>query len=457
MQANSIPSIHISSAEVITNLGAEHAPFSPNAHLRIFIWTDILAALLQGIGLGLVFSGAIPAGKWRIVLPPQATAGQSVLFIGLLLQSLGLAAALTSLTITYVRAGKADRKYAYSTFQRRDGAGYVALTPRSKTFLAILPLAGVCVLVRCAYRAAAAWGGLGSPIARDELLWLVAEGVLLTEAMVTLAVFHPAIWLDDRAHDRRSAGGGAGRHHDVEEAGANNKRDYPGTRKSIFSMASGAGKRVSSATTIGDMQEALHARDSRGANPNEMSHLIFQSHLIAPSDAGSSANNSRRGSSGSSGSSQPDPYIHHGLYDDDASPYDTRIRSQPYAEEEDIADIYNHNNHVITPETRGFSPLEAEAEEDRISIAPEVPRKSSKRMSRLLTTSPGTDIAAAAASGSNTATSGEEEDSDDEDDDRLEVESVVLPLRKPSRREPTDDAMEEVVLRSTRSMSLYSQ
>lgn len=456
----------------------ENAPFSANAHLRIFVWTDILAALLQGIGLGLTFTGAVPAGTWGIILPPTAPAGQSVLFAGLFLQSLGLAGALACLTITYIKAGKADRKYGYTTFHR-DGAGYVPLNPRSKTFLAILPLAATCVLVRCTYRAAAAFAGLlESAIARDETLWLVAEGVLLTEAMVTLAVFHPAIWLDDGKVT-------APRRQDVEStAAAGAGREGARTRMSIFSMATsssrGGAKRFSSTSSLGEMQQQAQmqqthhrdARDSR-AELHEVSQLIFQSHLIAPSDAGSSqpsssAPNSRRGSavSSASSSSHPSPYMdqdqhHTGLYDD-ASPYDRR--GNQYSEENSTA--------VVSPPLRDLSSPEAEGDTDEESIAPEVPRKSSKRisrdinneievprksskrMSRLL--SPANTTTAAVVAEPSSAY--DEDDDDESDSDTLEVRSVDLPLRKPSRRETADDdGMEEVALTSTYSTSLYSQ
>lgn len=300
--------------------------------------------------------------------------------------------------------------------------GYVPLSPRFKVFLAVLPLAAACVLVRCAYRTAAAWGGLlDSDTARDALLWLVAEGVLLTEAMVTLAVFHPAVWLEDETHGRRSQH----HHHDVEETGG-----LKGGRSSIFSGI-GGGKRLSSATTLtaADIEER-QKRDSR-ANLNEVSQLLFQTNLIAPSDAGSSTpSGSRRGSAGSHDHDHDHDHDNelrrnHPLYD--ASPYD--VRDGRYSED-------------ITAESRVMSPLEAEAEEDRISIAPEVPRKSSKRISRVL--APDTRVEA-------------EEEEEEDDDDRLDIESVVLPRRKPSRRETTDDTMEDVALTSTYSQSVYSQ
>lgn len=460
----------------------------------------------------MAFSGAQPAGStsWRIVLPPQAAAGQSVLFAGLLVQCLGLAGALACLTATYMRAGHADHKYAaYSTpsFPRGNGNGALPLTPRSKIFLAILPLAGVCVLVRCAYRAAAAWDGLASPVTRDNVLWLVAEGVLLTEALVTLAVFHPAIWLEDDDDKTRRR-----RDNDMEEAAAG-----PGaraadkmTRSSLFSMGSygystRAAKRLSYATSIGDMREPEHAHmqpppqqrdgdDDEEGNPSraaaadlhhhdEASQLMFQSRLIAPSDAGSS----RRGSSGSS---QPDPYLHlhrPGLYDEDASPYDDaspRGRNHRYDDDAHVR---------ISPDTRDLSPLEAEAEADRVSIAPEVPRKSSKRVSRLLSPGSGSDAVATSSIGASTDDEDDDDDDDEsfvevprksskrvsrllvpptpaahddeddyDDDDRLDVESVILPLRKPSQKETTteddDEAVEQATLKSKYSVaSMYSQ
>lgn len=399
--------IHLCAAQVLHVLGTEHAVLSPNAHMRVFIWSDLLAGLLQAVGLGLTFSRAKQAGPWGILLPHQAGPGQDVLYAGLLLQTLSLAAALSLLAIAYFKAGKADRKYGYTTFHR-DGAGYVPLTPRFKTFLVILPLAGVCVLVRCAYRSAAAWGGIGSPIARDQILWLVAEGVMLTEAIVTLVAFHPALWLDDGISDRMQGD-------DAEHDG--NRTSKLGKRLTVGTFATG----------MTDLEHG-NVRDSR-QDLGDISQVIFSSALIAPSDVSSDGSPSRRGSAGE--------YGHEHVIRDTA-----QMTSSPYDPHLPPARRYSQD---ITAESRALSPLEAEEEADRVSIIPEPPRKSSKRISRAL----------------EMARLQQQQRDEDEEDDRLEVASVVLPPRKPSKRETNhggrEDDLEDVALTSTYSQSLYSQ
>ncbi|ROV97580.1 hypothetical protein VSDG_04591 [Cytospora chrysosperma] len=393
--------IHLCTAQVLTTLGTEHAILSPNSHLRVFIWTDLLAALLQAIGLGLTFSLAKQSGSWGITLPAQAGPGQAVMYAGLLLQTLALAAALILLAVAYVRAGKADRKYGYTTFQR-DGTGYVSLSPRFKTFLAVLPLAGVCTLVRCAYRTAAVWGGLGSDTARDEVLWLAAEGVMLTEAMVSLAVFHPAIWLEDGIRRRSSSV-------DAEQGGV---------------AASKLGKRLTVGSFATEMDEPRN-RDSRQDLEDEFGRVLFPTSPMAPSDASSPGSTSRRGSAAE----------REQLYQ--TSPYDPRDGSG------------GRHSEDITSESRGLSPLEAEAEEQRRQETEsfiEPPRKSSKRMSRMLQLQREAEAAAAEAEA--------------QADDRFEVESIQLPSRKPSRRDTVrrrDDDLEDVTLKSSYSFSVYSQ
>lgn len=450
-------SIHLSTAQVLTTLGAEHAPLSPNAHLRLFIWTDIVSLLLQGIGLGLTFSGARAAGPWGLLLAAQGHVGQTIVFIGLLIQALSLAGALSLLATTYVKAGRADRKYSYTAFHLRGGPAPAPLSARFKIFLVVLPLAGVCVLVRCAYRTAAAWGGLGSALARDEVLWLVAEGTLLTEAMVSLAVFHPALWLADASGSGSDGSQRRDRHpqhhHDVE-----------GGPVGVGMLGVGGnGKRFSSGTTLTlTMADTLDfgaaARDSRhDLAEAETGHLMFSPNLIAPSEAGSSERaGSRRGSDGSSVGGggggghvrvfQADPYYR---YEDNQSPYDPAPVA-PVAPAPALAREYSAD---ITAETRGLSPMEAEAEEDRLEVESFVqpPRKSSKRQSMVKRPAVDEDDQLEAASFVSPPRKSSKRKTT-QDEDRLEVESIELPPRKPSKRD-TIHARED----DLDAVSLYSQ
>lgn len=424
-------SIHLATAQVIAQLGAQHAPLSPAAHLRAFLWTDIACLCVQALGLSLTFSGARAAGPWGLMLPARAHTGQTILFAGLAAQTAALAAALAVLAVTYVRAARADSTQAYTAFgppRRRIGEpsdGHAASrSPQFKLFLAALPLAGACVLVRCAYRTAAAWGGIGSPIAKDLLLWLVAEGALLTEAMVSLAVFHPALCLDDGGS---SSSGGRARTQDLEAGRPQliGKRYSSGT---LMSMADMSERK---------MHEHHHPQNFGDGEGGEGSQLMFSSNVMAPSEAGSSdAAGSRRGSAG--GVLEENPYYHYedtfansstGPYEHGPGPYDARYSPD------------------VSAEPNALSPTEAEAVEDRLETESFVqpPRKSSKRQSRVLSL---TEAQLAA----------EAEDQVDDaesfvmpprksskrvlparglsvrsDDDHLEVASFVLPSRKPSR------------------------
>lgn len=474
--------IHLCTAEVLTTLGPSHAPLSPNAHLRLFIWSDIIVLFIQGLGLGITFSGgARAAGPWGLLLQGPGHTGQTILFAGLLLHTLTLATALSLLLATYVKAGRADRRSygAYHSTQTSPGHAPppAPFSARFKAFLVVLPLAGACVLVRCAYRTAAAWDGLGGSIARDDMTWLVAEGLLLTEAMVTLAVFHPAFFLEGGGDNVAAAA-------DDVEAGGRKRRPA-----SSFMN----GKRVSSGTTLSmaDLDEAADEEKQRhgGRDPrHEASHLIFSPNMVmAPSDHSESSESggSRRGSG--AGVLQADPYYRY-----ETSPYDSDRR---FLSDEEVD---------ITAETRGLSPMEAEAEEARrradaesFVVAPprksskrvsrileeqdvvddpfevesfvEPPRKSSKRMSRTAARqeSDGEDEEGARFAGSSfepprksskrtsrllvpTAA----DNDDDEDDDGVEVASFVLPPRKPSRRETLRKKEREGTLDS---VSLYSQ
>lgn len=474
--------IHLATAEAIAVLGATHAPLSPAAHLRTFIWTDIASLCIQSLGLSLTFSGARAAGPWGLMLPARAHTGQTILFAGLLLHTLSLAASLVVLAVTYVRAAARansgsnnnnyNDKHAYtSTTTTTTRASLItALSPRCKLFLAALPLAAACVLVRCAYRAAAAWGGLGSPIARDQLLWLVAEGALLTEAMVSLAAFHPALCLCLDGGNERTQDLEAGRSGGIMGDDDNNKR-YSAAgaiSKTTLSTTSSSPERgemrmMQQHEEEGDAAEAMLAHEGS-------SRVMFSSNVMMapPSDAGSSSSSeeealwSRAHARASVGTVlDADPYYR---YED---PFAT-----PQEEEEDEGHSpYNGrffedaaDDHIALPGSRDNNNT---AEEDRFETESfvEPPRKSSKRLSRAL--SPPSSAAITAQEGylaaeaeglmgspsrsgsvvlspprkSSKRLSQQQQPAAPvrglsvrtEEEDRLEVASIMLPSRKPSK------------------------
>lgn len=325
------------------------------------------------------------------------------------------------------------------------------LSPRFKTLLVVLPLAGVCTLVRCAYRCAATWGGLGSATARDEVLWLVAEGVLLTEAMLSLAVFHPAVWLDGEG--TRPAGGWCARGGgtaDVEQGGAGmgpSKLDKRLTVGTFATADTAGGLPYGSRDSRQDLEEIAPAVGGGGGGGRR---VLFSTNLIAPSDVSSSPGGSAAGADSRRGSSIADAHEHEHeherLYQTDPypCPYDNLGPPQRDATMRTTTTTSSRYSQDITSESRGLSPLEAEAEAERQEAESFIqpPRKSSKRLSRVLEQQ-------------------RRELEEMEEAARREIDSIVLPSRKPSRRDTVrtrdGDVAEDEALTSTYSQSLYSQ
>lgn len=388
---NSHPRIHFATAEVLPFL----TPTKPSStfltpHPRLSMGTDIVALVIQAIGLALTFPQAQAAGLWGLTLPAQAHTGQTILFIGLLVHTLSIATSLTLFAIAFVRMGQQQHHYAVPVDSHKNEAP--ALSPKSRTFIIALLLATGAVLARTVYRTAASWGGLFStPLARDQVGWLVAEGVLLTEAMVSMAIFHPSLWLEAQQPQ----------HHAVDVEGG-----------LTLGVGRPNGKRISSGSTIlsslsspqlehhdDDMAARMMHHDlnrqhlGQDDDIAEVRQLLFSSHIIPPpmSEAGSSQNSgSRRGSR----VLPENPYYHFEETEEDA-PYDpalptiTRRDASPYSEEEGRFSYHSRNpSGNVLAESRGLSPLEAEAEQERrqvddgfVVLSP--PRKSSRRKSLL--------------------------------------------------------------------------
>jgi len=197
-------SIHICIRDAIRTLGVEHSPISERHLMGSAVATNVLAGVAQGFGLALAFSRTRLESDSTNLLGRK---GQYIAFSGFIMQAFSLALRLLLLVaIVLPRAVRAHRQFGYTTFHK--DRGYVPLSSRTKIFIGVLPVAMLFVILRCAFRAAYLWIGLDSFLARDsEVGYIVGEGVLFMVALVTLTIFHPAIWLDDGKDGIRSSSG----------------------------------------------------------------------------------------------------------------------------------------------------------------------------------------------------------------------------------------------------------
>lgn len=364
--------------------------------------------------------------------------------MGLLFQTLTLAGALALLAAAYARAGRADRTYGYAAATTSHRRGYAPLPPRLKISLAVLPLAGACVLVRCAYRTAASWGGIGSAAGRDQVAWLVAEGILLTEVLVSLGMFHPALWAGDVGNGRSQA-------YDVE---------------GLARVDGAPGKRLSSGTTLSMADVSVRTPADHAA---AMSPSMFSSELMAPSEAGSSTG-SRRGSDSGAKVLEANPYYR---FEEDEGA--SGMRRGPY-------EAARRDSEDITAETPHLSP---DIEEDRLGpLSYDLPRRQPSKQGTVSTQNDDWEVESFVLpprmpSTRNPARGARDDDLEDlaqsstyssslqpsragtmrgREQEDWEVASFVLPPRMPSKRDKTlQERRAEGELGRSDSVSLYSQ
>lgn len=295
---------------------------------------------------------------------------------------------------------------------------------------------------------------MGSPVARNALLWLVFEGALLTEALVALAAFHPALWCLDSNNNNNTP-------HDIE-AGKGGKRFSAATTLSMADLSPLSPERKVLRHVSSDGGERsrlmMFGRDSAGGG-----HGI----MAAASEAGSSDAAMPGSRRESAAVLAEDP--HYSYEDPFATPREDDRGEDPYEA--------RFSEDITRGGSRSWEDDDGERFETESFVQP--PRKSSKRLSRanvVVRSPPPASSQAALLAIEDRLNDGDDDDAESfvqpprksskrmsappparglsvrsEEDDRLEVASIMLPSRNPSkistapRREDLD------------AVSLYSQ
>lgn len=99
-------------------------------------------------------------------------------------------------------------------YARRAGAG--GFDTRAKIFLTGLATASVLILLRCAYRVAELKDGYSGQIIREEVPFIVLEGVVIVLAAVALFFGHPGV-LEGGSQGRKKQGWGSGDSSEMNE------------------------------------------------------------------------------------------------------------------------------------------------------------------------------------------------------------------------------------------------
>lgn len=161
---------------IVMEFGEQWSRLKPKWYTWIFITADIVSLVLQAIGGGTAAT-ADPGSK-------ALDTGTDLMIAGIVWQVVSL------LAFGYFLC-----EYTFRTWRRQSELSLHATTlicsTKFRLFIGAVIIAYLTIFVRCVYRIPELTGGWGSPLMRNEVEFIVLEGVMIVIAVMALTVFHP--------------------------------------------------------------------------------------------------------------------------------------------------------------------------------------------------------------------------------------------------------------------------
>jgi len=145
--------------KLVLVFGKQYSRLSPNAYAYIFISSDVVSIILQGVG------GSISAVATEKAFLDQ---GVNIMIAGLVSQVFTLFV-FAALCVNFGLRCYKDREHMPSANLKLAGS------KRFKLFLASTSVAFLCIFVRCCYRVAELCDGWGSEIMRKEGEFIILD------------------------------------------------------------------------------------------------------------------------------------------------------------------------------------------------------------------------------------------------------------------------------------------
>jgi hypothetical protein len=168
--------IYLTLKHIVINFGQQWSRLSPVWYTRIFITGDIFSLVLQGAGGGLA-STADDGSDLQDV-------GTNLMIAGVIVQ-----------VVILVVFGYFLTEYTIRTYRRREQLSTESMklfhATSFRCFVVAIIVAYLGILVRCVYRIPELTGGWGSELMRNEVEFIVLEGVMIVISVIFLTVFHP--------------------------------------------------------------------------------------------------------------------------------------------------------------------------------------------------------------------------------------------------------------------------
>jgi len=168
--------IYLTLKHITMSFGESWSRLKPVWYTRLFITGDIFSLVLQGAGGGI--ASTAPDGS------NLTDIGTNMMIAGVVFQ-----------VVILLFFGYFLVEYTVRTYRRRDQLSASAMTLFQKTsfrlFMGAVIVAYVGVFIRCIYRVPELALGWMSELMRNEVEFIVLEGVMIVISVLALTVFHP--------------------------------------------------------------------------------------------------------------------------------------------------------------------------------------------------------------------------------------------------------------------------
>lgn len=194
-------SIYLTIEKTFSVLGKEHSLLDPKSYVHL-IYLEYLGLVIQFIGFGVSIAGISKTAG----LGADANTGGYIVAAGLGLHVLALASFLVVYSTGLIKAALTYCEFGCATLDPE--RGYVVLGRRFKIFLAVLSISLVCLFTRGLYRIVGFAGGFDGG-SRNEGLFALFDGLLVSQTVLGLVVFHPAYVFNDNDKTEQGCSGRA--------------------------------------------------------------------------------------------------------------------------------------------------------------------------------------------------------------------------------------------------------
>ncbi|RDW63446.1 sphingoid long-chain base transporter RSB1 [Coleophoma cylindrospora] len=170
--------IYLCFSRVVVYYGAKVARFSTKLYTLAFITSDLLALILQAAG------GALADGADTQL---EQDHGVDIMIAGLAWQVFSLMVFVVLCLEFRSQATRAVKE------GRILGSASNGLRQRMKLFLIAMGSSVVLIFIRSIFRCAELSKGFNSPIANDEVSYMILEGAMMVLATGVMTIFHPGL------------------------------------------------------------------------------------------------------------------------------------------------------------------------------------------------------------------------------------------------------------------------